>query len=110
MQDARRLSRRNLLRKLSIGIPLLPVAGRLNAAWAANAPTTLSPLNPDSKEAKAVKYVEDASKAQGAQPGSSCASCAVYQGHSGAPNGPCQIFPGKLVKATGWCSSWAPQI
>ena len=105
------LSRRHLLRKLSIGIPLLPLAAcKLNAALAADAPAPTSLLNPDSKEAKAVKYVEDASKAQGAQPGSTCASCAVYLGHSGAPTGPCQIFPGKLVKAAGWCSSWAPQI
>ena len=67
-------------------------------------------LSPDAKEAKAVKYVEDASKAQGAVKGSTCANCAVYQGHTGAPAGPCQIFPGKAVKAAGWCSSWAPQM
>jgi hypothetical protein len=102
-----RLSRRRLLQKLTIGIPLLPLAAyQLNAALAADAPL----LSPDAKEAKAVKYVEDASKAQGALPGSTCANCALYQGHSGAPEGACQIFPGKQVKAAGWCSSWAPQM
>jgi High potential iron-sulfur protein len=101
------VSRRRLLQKLTIGVPLLPLAAyQLSAALAADAPL----LNPEAKEAKAVKYVEDASKAQGALAGSNCANCALYQGHSGAPAGACQIFPGKQVKAAGWCSSWAPQI
>jgi len=101
------LSRRRLLQKLTLGVPLVPLAAsQLNAALAADDPL----LSPDSTEAKALKYVEDVSKAQGATPGSSCANCALYQGHSGAPSGPCQIFPGKQVKATGWCSSWGPQM
>ena len=98
-------SRRRLLEKLALGVPLIPLAARPLQA-APDAPL----LSPDAKEAKAVKYVEDASKAKGALPGATCASCAVYQGHSGAPIGPCQIFPGKQVKAAGWCSSWAPQM
>jgi High potential iron-sulfur protein len=101
------LSRRRLLQKLAVGVPLIPLAAyQLHTASAADAPF----LDPDAKEAKAVKYVEDASKAKGALPGSTCANCAVYQGHSGSPAGPCQIFPGKQVKAAGWCSSWAPQM
>jgi hypothetical protein len=100
-------SRRRLLQKLTIGVPFLPLAMYpVKAALAADAPL----LSPDAPEAKAVKYVEDASKAQGALKGSTCANCAVYQGHSGAVAGPCQIFPGKQVKAAGWCSSWAPQM
>jgi High potential iron-sulfur protein len=107
MSHVDRLSRRRLLQKLTIGVPLLPLAAcPLGAALAAEAPL----LSPDAKEAKAVKYVEDASKAQGALPGSTCANCALYQGHSGSPIGPCQIFAGKQVKAAGWCSSWAPQM
>ena len=101
-------SRRRLLQKLTVAVPLLPLAAYQlkNAALAADAPL----LSPDAKEAQAVKYVEDASKAVGAVPGSTCANCAVYQGHAGSPQGPCQIFPGKEVKAAGWCSSWAPQM
>src|SRR5690348_7927155 len=96
------LSRRRLLRSLTVGIPLLPLAGApLRAALAAEAPM----LSPDAKEAKALRYVEDASKAQGAVKGSTCANCALYQGHAGAATGPCQIFPGKSVAAAGWCSS-----
>lgn len=101
------LSRRRLLQSLTVGVPFLPLAvAPLRSALAADAPM----LSPDAKEAKAVKYVEDASKAQGAVKGSTCANCALYQGHAGAAAGPCQIFPGKLVTAAGWCSSWAPQI
>ena len=107
MSHVDRLSRRRLLQKLTLGIPLVPLAvSQLRTALAADAPL----LSPDAKEAKAVKYVEDASKAVGAVPGSTCANCAVYQGHAGSPQGPCQIFPGKQVKAAGWCSSWAPQM
>jgi hypothetical protein len=98
-------SRRRLLQKLSLAVPLIPLAA-YRAQAAAEAPL----LSPDAKGAKAVNYVEDATKAQGAVPGSSCANCALYQGHSGAPSGPCQIFPGKQVKAAGWCSTWAPQM
>jgi len=100
-------SRRRLLQRLGLAVPLIPLAAYpLRAEAAADAPL----LSPDAKGAKAVNYVEDATKAQGAVPGSSCANCALYQGHSGAPSGPCQIFPGKQVKASGWCSTWAPQM
>jgi hypothetical protein len=103
----RNLSRRRLLQNLTVGAPLLPLAlYPLNAAVAADAPL----LSPDAKEAKAVKYVEDASQAKGAIAGSTCANCALYQGHAGSSMGPCQIFAGKVVKAAGWCSSWAPQM
>ena len=107
MPSVDRLSRRHMLLKLALGVPLLPLAAyQLKTALAADAPL----LSPDAKEAEAVKYVEDASKAKGALPGSTCANCALYQGHTGLPAGPCQIFAGKQVKAAGWCSSWAPQM
>jgi hypothetical protein len=100
--------RRRLLQKLALGLPLIPLAAsQLHIASAADDAALLSP---DAKGAKAVNYVEDATKAQGAIPGSTCANCALYQGHSGAPTGPCQIFPGKQVEAAGWCSTWAPQM
>jgi High potential iron-sulfur protein len=107
MSQVDRFSRRRLLQKLTLAVPLLPLAvSRLSTALAADAPL----LSPDAKEATAVKYVEDASKAKGAAPGSTCANCALYQGQAGKTEGPCQIFPGKQVKAAGWCSSWAPQM
>jgi hypothetical protein len=107
MSQADHLSRRGLLKKLALGASLVPVvASRVSTALAADAPL----LSPEAKEAKAVKYVEDAAKAVGATPGSTCANCALYQGTSGSPQGACQLFPGKQVKAAGWCASWAPQM
>jgi high potential iron-sulfur protein len=98
------LSRRRLLQRLALGALFAPVAAR--TALAAPAPL----LSVSAPQAKAVRYVEDAKNAKGASPGSSCANCALYQGAAGSSQGPCQLFPGKDVKAAGWCSSWAPQM
>jgi len=38
-----------------------------------------------------------------------CSNCALIQGNDGDEWRPCQIFPGKLVNANGWCSVWAPK-
>jgi hypothetical protein len=101
------LSRRRLLQRIALAVPLAPVAAAtLRAAGASTAPL----LSVDAPEAQAVKYVEDAKDARAAAPGSNCASCGLYQGASGSAQGPCQLFPGKAVKASGWCSSWAPQL
>ena len=86
---------------------MLPICALSLRPVIADEPTLISPSDP---LAKAVKYVEDASQAKEAMPGSTCASCGLYQGKNGLSQGPCQIFPGKLVKAAGWCSSWAPQM
>ena len=100
-------SRRRLLQRLALGVSLAPLAAdALRESRAAAAPL----LSVDAPEAKAVKYVENAKDAHGASPGSSCANCGLYQGPNGSTQGPCQLFPGKEVKAAGWCSSWAPQM
>jgi len=96
-------SRRRLLKRVSLGVALAPIAGTaLRSAWAADLPL----LTEDDPTAKALKYVPDASKASGAKPGSKCENCKLFQGAAGAAQGPCLLFPGKAVKATGWCSSW----
>ena len=106
-RETRLLTRRVLLRRLALGVSLAPVAGLYSRAVLA-APVPL--LAVSSPEAKAVKYVEDARDAKGATPGSRCANCSLYQGPDGSLRGPCQLFPGKDVKASGWCTSWAPQM
>jgi High potential iron-sulfur protein len=107
MSEEVSLSRRRLLRRFALGAALAPLAaGRLRVSLAASAPL----LSVDAPEAKAVSYVEDAKDAKGAAPGSNCASCGLYQGPNGSTQGPCQLFPGKEVKAAGWCSSWAAQM
>jgi hypothetical protein len=94
--------RRRLLKKVALGVVLMPIAASLTAARAADAPLVAA----DDPMAKALKYVGDASKAADAKPGSKCANCTLYQGAAGSAQGGCQLFPGKSVKSAGWCSSW----
>ncbi len=96
-------SRRRLLKRVSLGVALAPLAGAtLRTAWAADLPLVTA----DDPTAKALKYVSDASKAADAKPGSKCGNCKLYQGAANSAQGPCLLFPGKDVKASGWCSSW----
>lgn len=96
-------SRRRLLKHVTLGMALIPIAAVPLQALAADAPL----VSEDDPTAKALKYVSDASKATGAKPGSKCGNCALYQGGAGSAQGGCLLFPGKSVMATGWCSSWA---
>mgnify|MGYP001822619965 FL=1 len=71
-------------------------------------------LSPDDPMAQAMKYTHDASTVDAAtRPNKAaeqnCANCALLQGSDGEEWRPCQIFPGKLVAANGWCSVWAPK-
>ncbi len=70
-------------------------------------------LSEDDPMASGMKYTHDASTvdpASRANPAAdqTCANCALIQGEDGAAWRPCQIFPGKLVNASGWCQVWAP--
>ena len=96
-------SRRELLKKITLGVALMPIASSsLRIAFAADLPL----VSPDDPTAHALKYVSDATKATDAKPGSKCANCTFYQGDAGASQGGCPLFPNKSVKADGWCSSW----
>jgi len=96
-------SRRQLLRNVALGTLLLPIAvAPFTTARAADLPLVAA----DDPTAKALKYTSDASKSADAKPNSRCANCALYQGAAGSAQGGCLLFPGKAVKATGWCSSW----
>jgi hypothetical protein len=70
-------------------------------------------LSEDDPMAKAMRYTHDAAsvdKASRANPAEvqNCGNCALIQGDEGAWR-PCQIFPGKVVNANGWCQVWAPK-
>ena len=96
-------SRRQLLKKVTLGVALMPIATiPLRIAFAGDLPL----LTPDDPTAQTLKYVSDASKSTDAKPGSKCTNCAFYQGDAGSSQGGCPLFPGKAVKADGWCSSW----
>ena len=71
-------------------------------------------LAEDDPMAAAMKYTHDASTVDPSSRNNpaadqNCANCALIQGDDGAAWRPCQIFPGKLVSANGWCSVWAPK-
>jgi High potential iron-sulfur protein len=110
MTQRKMLTRRTVLKRLTLGVTLAPIAAaelrQSRAADGASPPL----LSVDAAEAKVVKYVENAAQATGRVPDSNCANCGLYQGPSGSAQGPCQLFPGNSVKAAGWCSSWAPQM
>lgn len=57
--------------------------------------------------AKAMDYVDVATTSKNAlyKPGSVCANCQLYSGGTSGC-GDCQLFPGKLVSAKGWCTSY----
>jgi hypothetical protein len=85
--------RRSILKGL-MGIPVIAVAGFQTSAQAAM-------VDVNDPTAKALKYTDHSTVA-----GSSCSSCALFSGGT-ADKGPCAIFPGKEVAATGWCASYA---
>lgn len=89
------LSRRSLLKGLA-AIPVFAVVGYQSDAQA-------EMVSADDPTAKALRYTENSAEA-----GKSCSNCALYQGGTAAA-GPCPIFPGKKVAATGWCTSYAPK-
>lgn len=83
-------------------------------AEAPAAGANLTPLNDGDPQAQALGYVSDATTVDTtAQPryeaGQACANCALFMGAEGDESGPCSIFPGRLVAATGWCSVYAPK-
>jgi hypothetical protein len=105
------LTRRGVLRHAALALPLIPLAALSSRQTLADAAGAALPLlSSDDPQAKQVKYVTDAKQASAAKPDSTCANCALYQGSYGSTQGPCQLFPGKAVKAAGWCSAWAPQM
>ena len=99
-------SRRALLKKLTLATALIPALNATSGNVFAGDPL----LQVDDPAAKARGYVDDASKSSAAPAGRTCKNCAMYEGAEESTQGPCSVFPGKHVKATGWCSAWAPQM
>jgi hypothetical protein len=96
-------SRRRLVKRLTLGVALMPIAAiPLRVALGSDLPLVAA----DDPTAKALKYVNDASQAPDAKAGSKCANCSFYQGAAGSTQAGCALFPGKAVKAPGWCMSW----
>jgi hypothetical protein len=98
------LSRRELLSSLAPAAVLL-------AAGRADAQTELPHVDEKDPIAKGLGYVPDVKKVDPkAEPtlktGAHCANCVLLQGKAGDTWRPCNMFPGKVVNANGWCKAW----
>jgi hypothetical protein len=96
-------ARRALLKQAALGLSMTPLALAGTRAALGASPPLITEQDP---AAQAVHYVEDASRAKGAAAGADCSNCSIY-GAAGADQGTCTLFPGKLVKAAGWCNAWS---
>ena len=121
------ISRRSVLKTLALGAGTAAGLNALevNAASATKPATKASPklapaatpagpprLDPNDAAAKALGYVPDAAKVDAKSnpmyvKGSLCSNCLQLQGKAGDPYRPCNLFPGKLVAANGWCKVYA---
>ena len=96
--------RRALLRRITLGLAAAPIALPSRTVLGAGQLPLLSENDP---AARALEYVADAQKSSHAAAGALCSNCSVYGGADGSKEGPCTLFPGKFVKAAGWCKSWS---
>lgn len=99
-------SRRHFLKLAAGTAAVAAVAGTGAFSRLAHA-DDLPALSESDPMAKALHYTEDASSTDNPKykKGDDCANCAFYKGREGSTSGPCQLFPGKSVKAKGWCVS-----
>jgi len=101
------ISRRDALKGLALAAGAL---GTLSEAGTAGA-AALPHLTSSDPTAMALGYVDDAKlvdakKNPSYQPGQLCSNCLQLQGVAGQAWRPCNIFPGKVVNANGWCRTW----
>ena len=88
---------------------LATAAGTLAAAGAARAADAPKPhLAANDPTAVALSYFEDGSKVDAKKfptykPEQRCNNCLQLTGNAGDPWRACNLFPGKLVNANGWC-------
>jgi hypothetical protein len=87
-------------------IPMLQGIGH-----AASNTAALPPLDPKDPQALTLGYVEDTTKVDAtANPAhavsQNCANCQQFLGNPSDAGGGCVLFPGKGVRAAGWCKVW----
>lgn len=105
---------KSIERRKFIKVSIAAVAGGLVTGSRLTHASDLPKLSEDDAMAKSMKYTHDASTVDAStrpNPAAdqTCANCALIQGNDGDAWRPCQIFPGKAVSASGWCSVWAPK-
>ena len=102
------LSRREVVKTLALGVAAaLPPRGARGA--------DAQKLDVKDPAAVALGYVENASQVDAKKyprfvPGSNCDNCLQLQGKPGNNYRPCNLFSGKLVAVSGWCSGWTAEM
>jgi hypothetical protein len=112
MNPRKPATRRDVL-KAAAGIAAVPAAAATlhgRTAWAQDMPRQTE----DDPAARALGYVHNASNVDANrypryESGQLCSNCNLIQGSDGDAWRPCDIFPGRLVAANGWCSAWVPR-
>ncbi len=100
-------SRRQFIRIVSFTGAALIVGAEARAA-------DLPLVDEKDPTAVALGYVAESTKANQAKfpnhtPAQQCNNCQLYQGKAGVATGvgPCPLYAGKAVHASGWCSAYA---
>lgn len=102
------LPRRSFLKGALLSVTVIPVSAVcLRVAQAA----PMDALDEKDPQAKALGYVTDAGRVdaksnQTFKPGQTCSNCLQLTGKPGDALRTCNLFPGKLVNANGWCKAW----
>ena len=107
----RSIQRRAVVKSALLGIVAIPVASLCTARRADAAAAPANALDEKDPQAKALGYVVDAGKVDAKsnptfKAGQSCGNCLQLAGKAGDEYRPCNLFPGKLVHANGWCKAW----
>ena len=109
------ISRREALKSLGLGAGSLLLAGtaaadaaKPTAAMPATVGSGLPHVTPADPVGMALSYHEnaktvDATKFPTYKPEQKCSNCLQLQGKADDAWRPCNLFPGKLVNAEGWC-------
>lgn len=99
------MGRRRFLRGAAAGVIAVPIVGLLGTRKA----LAEEKLDPSNSQAQALDYTHDASEATGHSAyteGAVCNNCSQWTGGD-EQWGTCNLFPGKLVNADGWCTGWS---
>jgi len=104
------ITRRSLVKNLG-------VAAAVTAVLPPRQSQAAEPPHLDVKDPAAIAlgYVENASQVDLKKypayiKGTNCENCLLLQGTTGSHYRPCNLFPGKVVAASGWCSGWTAEI
>jgi len=110
------MTRRTALRQLSLAAGAGYVLGGRALHAADNpGPGALPHLDPHDATAVKFAYVDEASQVDPKKnpafiAGSNCDNCLQLAGKAGDTWRPCALFPGKLVKTSGWCTAWTAEM